>query len=598
MNSSVSLSQLLVLEGGDWVVARDESGEHSLTELRERVVALVQKLEGAPEATRWALVCESPWSAAIALLALLHANKDIAMPQNSQIGTLVELCSNLDGVVCDSSIEIARLPVLSPLGPTNTSLQGESLPSGRCSPSAVLSPFVPAKARITLYTSGSTGEKKSIEKRFSQLDTEVVALESVWGDTLKGCDIFATVSHQHIYGLLFGVLWPLATRRTFVARTKHQPHTLIADIAKTKDAAIVSCPAHLSRMPELVSLREIRSSCRIVFSSGGPLFARDSRRVRDELGHAPVEVFGSTETGGVAWRQQGDAEDSTLWTPLPQVDVSVSPDDNSLLVRSPFASADGSTWMPIGDEVSLLSDGRFRHKGRLDRIVKLEQKRLSLPELERRLMDHPWVHEAAVCIGRRASGRSIVAAVVKLSEQGEAHLVEGGRRQVSEALRESLGEFLERELWPKRFAYVQELPRNSHGKVVEEGLQSLFRPSTLRLPQILAMESEETSCVLELQVPEPLIFCDGHFAEKAIVPGVVQTGWVLYFASQVLQLNCRIRRMEAIKFQATLCPGDVFTLLLEWKEAKQKLSFTLKGDNKKFSSGRFVLDDPGGASDV
>ena len=56
--------------------------------------------------------------------------------------------------------------------------------------------------------------------------------------------------------------------------------------------------------------------------------------------------------------------------------------------------------MPIAFD----ADGRFRLAGRLDRVVKLDGKRVSLPELEARLALHPYVGAAAVAPLRTLPG--------------------------------------------------------------------------------------------------------------------------------------------------------------------------------------------------
>ena len=70
----------------------------------------------------------------------------------------------------------------------------------------------------------------------------------------------------------------------------------------------------------------------------------------------------------------------------------------------------------LDDQITLLDDGRFTLHGRSDRIVKIEEKRLSLAELEQRLMSEPWVDEAHALV--IAKSRDVVAAVVVLSQQG------------------------------------------------------------------------------------------------------------------------------------------------------------------------------------
>src|SRR5205814_3095144 len=111
---------------------------------------------------------------------------------------------------------------------------------------------------------------------------------------------------------------------------------------------------------------------------GGPLAAAAASAYTRALGAAPTEIYGSSETGGIAWRVQDGGAESQTWTPSPRVAVQTDA-DGALQVRSPFAG--GDAWFTMADAAQPLADGRFRLLGRLDRIVKLEEKRLSVPEV-------------------------------------------------------------------------------------------------------------------------------------------------------------------------------------------------------------------------
>src|SRR5262245_39177967 len=69
-------------------------------------------------------------------------------------------------------------------------------------------------------------------------------------------------------------------------------------------------------------------------------------------------------------------------------------EESALRLRSPYLA--NGNWMTLSDAAELLPGGRFRLQGRLDRVAKIEGKRVSLPELEATLRRHPWVLDAAV----------------------------------------------------------------------------------------------------------------------------------------------------------------------------------------------------------
>ena len=89
-------------------------------------------------------------------------------------------------------------------------------------------------------------------------------LESLWGATLASARIFPTVSHRHVYGLLFSVLWPLLNRRPFATFRLEFPEQLVD--GNGSGNVLVSSPALLKRIGHLdADTRAWRAG----FSSGG-----------------------------------------------------------------------------------------------------------------------------------------------------------------------------------------------------------------------------------------------------------------------------------------------------------------------------------------
>jgi acyl-CoA synthetase (AMP-forming)/AMP-acid ligase II len=184
---------------------------------------------------------------------------------------------------------------------------------------------------LVVFTSGTTGAPVPIPKRLSQLTSELDALEAQFGAALGDAAVVSTVSHQHIYGLLFRVLWPLAAGRPVHAARHEYPETLAPALA-ARPALLLASPAHLKRLPDHLDWRGAAANLRAVFSSGGMLEAEAARHAGALLGRTPIEVYGSSETGGIAWRRRNDSADEG-WTPLPGV-AWQSGADGLLAVRS------------------------------------------------------------------------------------------------------------------------------------------------------------------------------------------------------------------------------------------------------------------------
>ncbi|RZI43902.1 acyl-CoA synthetase [Herbaspirillum sp. HC18] len=317
---------------------------------------------------------------------------------------------------------------------------------------------------LELYTSGSTGAPKCVRKTVRQLEAECSVQEKCWGQRIRQAVVVATTPYHHIYGLLFRLLWPLAAGRPFDNTTIGDPSTLLARLGRFEDTVLVSSPAQLSRFPDLLDLAGMTSKPLLVFSSGGPLAAGTAQAFSAAWGHAPVEVFGSTESGGIAWRRQTD---DARWTVLPEVRIAADV-DNALLVRSSFLPNDEV--LRIDDAVEIHEDGRFTLAGRLDRVVKIEEKRLSLPEMENWLAAHPAVGGSAV-VPLRRGGRTLLGAVI-VSRSGAIE----DRKALIGTLKLHLSQKFDRVLMPRSWRFVDRLPYNERGKLALDNLAPLFGP--------------------------------------------------------------------------------------------------------------------------
>ncbi|MDZ3994199.1 AMP-binding protein [Pseudomonas sp. Teo4] len=445
-------------------------------------------------------------------------------------------------------------------------------------------PLAPAEldlehCRISLCTSGSSGEPKRIDKQLRQLGNEVLALEQLWGHALGDAWIVGSVATQHIYGLLFRVLWPLCAGRGFERRQLPFPEDLQrASLAHTAFAWVAS-PALLKRMGDNLDWPAL-SQVRQVFSSGGELPANAAQRLHQHLGKWPTEILGSSETGGIAWRQG-----AALWQPFAGVRLSQD-NQGALCIASPY--------LPAGhvehsaDAVEFAEDGRFHLLGRLDRIVKLEEKRISLPMLEQALCTHAWVAEAR--LGMVEQGRAYLAALVVLTPAGLHALRNKGRKALAEGLRTHLSEHCEPMAVPRRWRLLRQLPLNAQGKLPQADVQALLQAPRSMAPEVLDQRQEGDELHLTLCVPLDLACFAGHFPEAPVLPGVVQIDWAIALASEQLVPNHRFAGMEVLKFQHVVRPGDELALNLRWDKDRSKLYFAYSCAGQACSSGRILME--------
>ncbi|MFP6684216.1 MAG: AMP-binding protein, partial [Polyangiaceae bacterium] len=422
---------------------RSPAGEERVTSLatwQASVSELGVRLAGANvgRGSRVALFDEDPLSFSIALFALWARGAVAVLAPNAQPGTferlgeIVEASVGVDiGLGAQKSFEV----VLSSSA-TDALVAGDAPVT-----------LERGAAALELFTSGTTGEGKSVGKRISHLEDEVRVLEQTFGAGLGSARVYATASHQHLYGLLFRVLWPLAAGRPFCRDRLLHAEELLPRLAAEPRSLLASVPAHLDRMrsasgfAQWLHIGAKDAAVCSVFSSGGPLGAATAHGWEQMLGNTPTEVFGSTETGGVAYRRQRrELGEDVAWRVFEGVRTSLD-DAGCLRVASSIVSegcAEGEVCMfTMGDRAELLGDttspGGFRLRGRADRVVKIGEKRVSLPEMESRLRTHAFVSSAAL-VAVSLAGQERVGAAVVTSEEGAEVLSREGRAALGHAL--------------------------------------------------------------------------------------------------------------------------------------------------------------------
>ncbi len=358
-----------------------------------------------------------------------------------------------------------------------------------------------------------------------------------------------------------------------------------------RPSVLVSSPAHLKRLSGTLDWPAARATPRAVLSTGGPLPADAVTDVERLLGCTPLEVYGSSETGGIAWRQRTGGRRAPHGTPLPGVDVRADHVDGGhrLEVRSRHVPT--NDWFPLADLVDIDADGTFTLAGRTDRIAKIEGKRVSLTAIERALAETSPLVGAATVVPL-AGDRDLLGAVVVPSGAGWAALRSDGAGAVSRRLRDVLAASTERVALPRRWRWVAALPENSEGKTTVAELTRLFEPGETgepAVPPFSVVEHAAESATVEMCPSDELPCFDGHFAGAPVLAGVVQVEWAIGLGRKLFGISGDFLRMEALKFQRIFQPGPALRVELDWRADRAALRFRFSSVAGSHSSGRIFF---------
>ncbi|WP_392454483.1 hydroxymyristoyl-ACP dehydratase [Edwardsiella piscicida] len=111
--------------------------------------------------------------------------------------------------------------------------------------------------------------------------------------------------------------------------------------------------------------------------------------------------------------------------------------------------------------------------------------------------------------------------------------------------------------------------------------------------EIKRLQTPNGEMAIELYLDPTLFWFQGHFAIQPLLPGVAQLEWVMHYATTLLAPGFHFHSIQNVKFQAPLLPGTTVTLVLNWLQAKQMLSFSFQRHQGEMrhtaSSGKIQL---------
>ena len=390
----------------------------------------------------------------------------------------------------------------------------------------------------------------------------------------RGDRVLATVPPLHIYGLLFGLLTPLTVGAVMLRKGPLHAEEVIAEIRRHGVSALVTVPAQLGSLAAADLLPRIR----VAFSAGSPLPESTARALRERHGWRTVEAYGSTETGAIGWREALPEE---LWVPFGDTVVTEG-EDGGALIDSSRVAASGPRPFPLADRVEVRPSGRFVLLGRMDGVVKVAGKRVSLREVEERLLSLPGVEDAAALAQPSSAmrGQEIWVAVA-------------AKGATPERLREALVPWLDPVTLPRRIRVLDALPREENGKLPKEKLLALFEvsPAPLRFlepeaEEVLPCEKGREVRRLLFTVSPELRYFEGHFPGMPVLAGVVQLdGLVLRQVERLWPEEGAPRRVKRLKFARLISPRERISLTLERDLATGTVAFSIDGPKGRCTVG-------------
>jgi acyl-coenzyme A synthetase/AMP-(fatty) acid ligase len=353
-----------------------------------------------------------------------------------------------------------------------------------CRPSNRPLKFVrtPDRAFVSLFTGGSTGKPRIWSKTPANLFGEAINLARTFG--IRQTDLLlSTVPPQHIYGLLGSVLLPFVASAQVLSRTCTFPREILSALQNEGATVLVGVPIHYRA---LRSGDLQRFSLRLALSSAALLESDDAAFFLEKTGLAITEIYGSTETGGMAIRSYGS--DHGSWEPFSCIDWKILSD--RLCVRSDFVSpdlpCDADGFFMTADRVAEVEGNRFKFLGRADHIVKIAGKRVDLEEIREKIRRIPGVNDAYITAAPLNGARQAEIAALVASDLPARKL-----RAAIRSMDDPYGR-------PRRIRVVKAIPVLPNGKIDRQRVDRL-----LFAPRLSRTEGELTADPPPSHPPDP-----------------------------------------------------------------------------------------------
>ncbi len=315
------------------------------------------------------------------------------------------------------------------------------------------------KPFLLLFTGGSTGKPKIWSKTPRNVFAEALYFSERFGITSD--DVFlSTAPPRHIYGLLHSVLIPFISSARVLDGVYTYPREILHVAQEYGASVLVSVPAHY-RVLKIDDLQ--RYDLKLAFSSAGALDKEDAAYFHQKTGLDITEIYGSTETGGVATRRP--VTEGASWRLLDLVDCKIV--EERLHVRSAFISptlpCDQDGFFATADRADPDGKQSFILRGRADDIVKVGGKRVDMAAVQAKLKQIPGVHDAVVISLPTEQGRQNELAALVVTQRDILQV------------RKDLAEVSEPYAVPRRMVVVQEIPVTATGKYDREGIEGVLR---------------------------------------------------------------------------------------------------------------------------
>jgi malonyl-CoA/methylmalonyl-CoA synthetase len=350
----------------------------------------------------------------------------------------------------------------------------------------------PEDPGVIIYTSGTTGKPKGAVLTQRNMVSDCANVIAIW--EISALDVLChALPLFHVHGLGFALHTALLSGAHVRLLDRFRPEVVVTELSRTTGTEVctvfMGVPAMYKKLSDHIGEQQIDfSHLRLLASGSAPLLVSEFRRIARVFGNEPVEREGMTETGmNFSNPLHGRRVAGSIGLPLPGLQVRVvNPTDgvdvaageigelwlksdsiSTSYWRKPRETAEAfrEGWFRTGDLGRVDADGYYYLTDRIKHIIISGGENVSGKEVESVINEMAGVSES-VAVGKPDDqlGERVVAAVV----------CEPGAMLTKDDIKAHCKAKLHDWKCPKEILFLEQIPRNTMGKVLKEEVRNIF----------------------------------------------------------------------------------------------------------------------------
>ena len=486
MNLFATLEAAAARFGDRGAVYRGEQQLHTWSQLRERALRLAAALRHNHAPGQRIAIASENRAEVIELFYAVWAAECVVVPINFKLHPreMLQILEDSGAATVFASPKIAA--ELAPLSPVVVEVIGGSdYEQLFTAPPATVPSTDPSTLAWLFYTSGTTGRSKGAMLSHRNLMAMTVAHLADIDSPDETCSLLHAAPMSHGSGLYIAPYVLRGARQVVSASGSFDPDEFLDLCAAHPGSSAFLAPTMIARLVD--TGRNAPATLRAIVYGGGPMYVDGLKKAMAAFGPIFAQIYGQGEspmtiTGLRRTDHEGndDAILGSVGIPRSGVEVAVLGEDGTPVqpgqigeivcrgdvVMAGYWNNPGAThdtlkdgWLYTGDMGSFDERGYLTLRDRSKDVVISGGSNIYPREVEEALLEHPGVAEACVVGAPDPEWGEIVVAFIVGSAAGaalDAHLLD----RIARFKR------------PKRYLFVDDLPKNSYGKVLKRELRA------------------------------------------------------------------------------------------------------------------------------